>query len=98
MFFKHFFPAADMNTTSTTTTTVAPTTPAKVGMFLFYPIGNIVISTLLEKRLSVCVSVSISIDARSVLENGYDTDAWCELYMYKSIGAITNINADAQCG
>ena len=34
----------------------------------------------------------------SILENGYDTDAWCGFYRYKSMLAITSVNADAQCG
>ena len=27
----------------------------------------------------------VSVDARSVLENGYATDVWCGLYRYKSM-------------
>ena len=34
----------------------------------------------------------------STLENGYGTDAYCEWYRYKSMWAITSINADARCG
>ena len=41
---------------------------------------------------SVCVSVSI--DARSMLEIGYDADNWCGLYKYKSMWAITSVDAD----
>ena len=35
-----------------------------------------------------------------MLENGYDTDAWCGLYRHKLIWAIASINADADswCG
>ena len=31
----------------------------------------------------------------SMLENGYEADAWCGLYRYKSMWAITSVNADA---
>ena len=30
--------------------------------------------------------------------NGYDTDAWCEWCKYKSMWAITSVNADADAG
>ena len=46
---------------------------------------------------AVCVSVSVTTDARSVLVNGHDADAWCGLCRYKSMWAITSINAVARC-
>ena len=33
-----------------------------------------------------------------MLENGYDADAWCGLYRYKLMWAITGGNADTVCG
>ena len=45
-------------------------------------------------RASVSVSASALMLA-PMLESGYDTDAWCGLSRYKSMSAISNINADA---
>ena len=47
------------------------------------------------QRASASASASVSIlMLPSMLENGYDTDAWCGLYRYKLMWAHT----DARCG
>ena len=53
--------------------------------------------------MSVIVSATASVSALmlvSMLENGYDADAWCRLSGYKSMWTITSVNADVdgQCG
>ena len=47
--------------------------------------------------VSASASASTSVSAltlASMLENGYDVDAWCALSKYRSMTAITNVNAD----
>ena len=41
---------------------------------------------------------TVSVDARSMLEIGYEVDAWCGLYRCKSMWTITSINADTRYG
>ena len=42
--------------------------------------------------------VCVSIDTRSRLEIGYDTDTWCGLYRCKSMWTITSLNTYARYG
>ena len=55
---------------------------------LFFKIS---IKFLRSGSLQVSASASASVSAlmpASILENGYDTDAWCEWYRYKSMWAM----------
>ena len=45
-------------------------------------------------RVSAPASAS-ALTLTSMLQNSYDGDAWCGLYKYKSMWAITSVNAEA---
>ena len=58
-------------------------------------------SRLHQASASASAPASVSVSAlalASVPEIGYDVDAWCGLSRYKSLWAITSVNADARCG